>query len=297
MPLLVELHGVSKCANELRGYAGGNKSETAMVETMEKVCLRLWWGLARVLWYVNRVLVVCCIPFEKRRRLTRWRHNAELAEMQGSPDRAIPYYKKVIMKRPGDIGIHGALGRCYLRCFSLNEAACHLAYVLEKEPEHPEACLYTGLVSFYRKDMAQAKQYLNRAVKDFALDRKKRSMALEYLGEIALEEGSYGEAIHLLEQANEVYPAMIKSERRWVLLAEAHHLKGEERQAIEYLKTAVEQNPCSAQVWNDLGVLLWGHGKSDQARQCFRTALQIDPEYPDAKNNLLAVSDTRHYAT
>ena len=267
-----------------------------MVETMEKVCIRLWWCVARVMLYAHRALWAVLAPFERIQRRAQWQHAAELFEMQGSPDKAISYYQKVLLKRPKDIKIYLALGRCYLRCFNLKEAARHVARVLEKESDHQEATFYTGVISFYQKDKAQAKAYLEQVVRRQMLDHKKHSMALEYLGEIALEEGAYGEAIERLEKAFMVHPVMGKSERRWVLMAEAHHMRGEDAKAIEYLRKAIEQNPSSAHAWNDLGVLLWGHGKRDRAVQCFETALRIEPQYMDAKNNLVAVKDARHYA-
>ncbi|MBI9074308.1 MAG: tetratricopeptide repeat protein [Desulfatibacillum sp.] len=54
---------------------------------------------------------------------------------------------------------------------------------------------------------------------------------------------------------------------------------------MEY-KMAIQSNPRLVQAYNNLGLVLKGQGLDWQARACFEKSLEIDPGFPDAKNNL-----------
>jgi Tfp pilus assembly protein PilF len=56
----------------------------------------------------------------------------------------------------------------------------------------------------------------------------------------------------------------------------------------EYEKIFLLQ-PANAVACNDFGVVLYRLGKLDDAIAQFRQAVQINPDYTDAKNNLNAV--------
>jgi tetratricopeptide (TPR) repeat protein len=241
---------------------------------------------------MNR-LAVWIIPFlEWRRRLQRHRRAGEVYEFAGDSERAISCYQEVLNRKPRDLESRLALGRCYLRLLSFHQADLHIAAVLKAEKNHAEGNLYAGILRFYRNDLDTAKMHLERVVVGRTTDAKKISMAQEYLGEIALQQGNYENAIEYLEQAVVLCPATVKTERRWVLLAEAYHAIGDGQQAIISLRTALTHNPESDRAWNDLGVLLWSHGKKREARICLETAVHLNPDYQDAKRNLLAVSQT-----
>lgn len=49
--------------------------------------------------------------------------------------------------------------------------------------------------------------------------------------------------------------------------------------SMELARRATELKGTSAIVWQQRGVLAARHGKLDEARECFRTATEIEPEW------------------
>lgn len=64
---------------------------------------------------------------------------------------------------------------------------------------------------------------------------------------------------------------------------------GNPLEAIRLLRAAIEIRPEEAQHYNDLGVILWQTGRIGLARQCFQQALQCNPEYTEARDNLASL--------
>ncbi|MFC5865474.1 tetratricopeptide repeat protein [Acidicapsa dinghuensis] len=65
--------------------------------------------------------------------------------------------------------------------------------------------------------------------------------------------------------------------------------RGEADAAVELLCKAVEADPTSAVVANDLGSVLAQMGRMEEAIAAFRRAIELAPEYPEAHNNLANV--------
>lgn len=57
--------------------------------------------------------------------------------------------------------------------------------------------------------------------------------------------------------------------------------------AIEKFKQALKSNPCSALLFFYLGLAYEGGGHLDEAKEMYRKALLINPEYEEAKKRLL----------
>jgi protein O-GlcNAc transferase len=62
--------------------------------------------------------------------------------------------------------------------------------------------------------------------------------------------------------------------------------RGELEAAVDLLRRAIEANPVSAVVANDLGSLLAQMGRITEAIPAFRRAIELAPAYPEAHNNL-----------
>ena len=60
-------------------------------------------------------------------------------------------------------------------------------------------------------------------------------------------------------------------------------------QAENCFRAYLELQPDDAQAWNNRGVTLHQIGRSDDARACFQRALQIDPNDQDAQFNLQSI--------
>ncbi len=72
----------------------------------------------------------------------------------------------------------------------------------------------------------------------------------------------------------------------WVNLATAQARKGQLDEAIECLKKAIELDPNLAVAHSELGLVLRIKGQLDEASACFRKAIELDPNLAEAHANL-----------
>lgn len=75
-----------------------------------------------------------------------------------------------------------------------------------------------------------------------------------------------------------------------IILLQQQHLE----EAIKHLTRATTAMPRDAGMLTHLGTALSYAGKLDAASDCFKAALEIDPEFVDAHNNLAALSMRRN---
>ena len=58
---------------------------------------------------------------------------------------------------------------------------------------------------------------------------------------------------------------------------------GDDQKAFEELKISINLNPRSARAYTNLGLIYYRLKELDQAEDCWRKALEIDPNFPEAK--------------
>jgi tetratricopeptide (TPR) repeat protein len=63
--------------------------------------------------------------------------------------------------------------------------------------------------------------------------------------------------------------------------------RGDHREAARLLKEAVAACPILEQNLNDLGAVLWTLGERDTAFECFTRAVKLNPDYAQARANLV----------
>lgn len=113
-------------------------------------------------------------------------------------------------------------------------------------------------------------------VPDRARWHYERGLAYIRLGEISQGIAECDEALRTRERYGAEpgnHPAM---------LAPANVME----EATDYYQEAVESQPDSAVLHNNLGVFLFGRGWAREAIAHFRRALELNPDYPAAKSNL-----------
>ena len=62
--------------------------------------------------------------------------------------------------------------------------------------------------------------------------------------------------------------------------------RGESAEALACYQRALQLNPDFAEAHNNLGTALQDQGKIAEALACYRRALQLKPDYAEAHNNL-----------
>jgi predicted O-linked N-acetylglucosamine transferase (SPINDLY family)/ADP-heptose:LPS heptosyltransferase len=75
----------------------------------------------------------------------------------------------------------------------------------------------------------------------------------------------------------------------WFLLGRVRHALGDNDAAIDFLRKAAELDPAMVPAHNDLGILLQGRGKLEEAEACYGRAIELAPHFAEAMSNLGAV--------
>jgi Flp pilus assembly protein TadD len=247
-------------------------------------------------------------------------------QRQGRLEEAAARYAAAIALRPGRASAHNNLGTVRQAEGRLEEAAGHYAEAVRLEPRYGEAHRNLGLVlqGLNRNDEALA--HLQEAVRlepgsavahdalGTALLRQRRGdeSVAEYRAAIVADAG-YAEAhnnlgfalesLGRLDAAIVAYRAALRLGpqaslprdnlgRALYSRANQFHTQNRLEEAVaQYLEAlAFVSAPRAAEVHNDLGVALAGLGRLPEAREHFRVALRIRPDFPDARANLSRAS-------
>ena len=93
----------------------------------------------------------------------------------------------------------------------------------------------------------------------------------------------YDDAIHLLEELLKTEP---RSADLLIRLAETQRRKGDINVAIDTFRRASQASPTDTRPLLQLGLLMDGTGRRDQAKPIYEQILKIQPDHPIALNNL-----------
>ncbi|MGD0276323.1 MAG: tetratricopeptide repeat protein, partial [Syntrophales bacterium] len=107
-------------------------------------------------------------------------------------------------------------------------------------------------------------------------------MAHWYLGTYQKSIGQPAEAIANFEEALKIDPVF----NIYHELSKMLWQQGRFNEAISYLTTCSNLDPENAQTYNDMGIILMSMNRKEQAILYFNKAIQIDPNYNVAINNL-----------
>jgi superkiller protein 3 len=260
---------------------------TAYITKKEFIIIKLHKLLARVFYCLDCVcswIKNFLLLFSKKARAKRLFKTGEFFEAQEEIDKAVEYFEKALDKYPGLWNIHLNLCRCYLRRLSFDKAQEHGRKFIQKDPEDAEGNLYMGVSLYYKNKVEEALVYLKKAETLFDMREKKRSSALEYIGECYMKLERYEEAIQYLEDSVAINPYG-SGEKKFVSLGEAYYFLDKKEEALNAFKKALSLNPDNYEVWNNIGVLLWSAGNIEKAYQCVQKALEVKPDYVEAKAN------------
>ena len=108
------------------------------------------------------------------------------------------------------------------------------------------------------------------------------------------EEGA--EAIRAAAAVREIPVPTASDEARGIFTEAQHALDmGRTQEAIDHLSVALEIDPQYAEAHNNLGMALAQQGRLDEAIEHFSQALRINPEYENARRNLQEVLEKRKH--
>ncbi len=142
--------------------------------------------------------------------------------------------------------------------------------------------------------VAEAQRYFNAKQYDKAEEKyldilrqdESNVATLANLGAIQLEQGHLDEAEKHIKQALAAEPDDVYS---LALLGQLRLRQEKYDEALDLLSRAAKLNPQNAEIQNYLGVALSHKGMRRSAETAFRKAIQLEPHYGSAHNNLAVI--------
>jgi len=193
------------------------------------------------------------------------------------------------------------------------KARQELDTVLAISPNNPDARYQAGYLAWTQKDYKRAEQVFD----DLYKANPKDSRGMIGLVETMASQNHIGDAIKLLQdsiarqperrdlqlalanlyvrdqrfdEAVKLLQALLKAEPKsadlLLRLAETERRKGDVNTAIETFRLASQAAPADTRPLLQLGLLMDGTGRRDQAKPIYEQILKIQPDHPIALNNL-----------
>ncbi len=209
---------------------------------------------------------------------------AEALYNQGRADEALDELKRAIELNPdnpdalfllgfvyGDMGRHEEASAASKRAVELNPTLSRAQANLSLDQYNPQK---------YEEMLPERHQRRSQRMMQVA---EGEQLAHYNLGHAFRQKGYFAEA------QREYRIALERGETRSLVLqamAEVHLLRKDPAAAIELYDTLLAERPESPKLWNERGVALHQDGRYEEAAASYRRALDADPRYAIAHNNL-----------
>jgi predicted TPR repeat methyltransferase len=163
---------------------------------------------------------------------------------------------------------------------AIDEALAACLQILQREPDHADACHLAGILFFQLGQAESAIDWLRRAI---ALDPA-RALFQSNLGNVLRLQGRIEDALAAYRRSVEADPRF--AEGHFNLAAFLEEL-GNQDEALAGYRRALHANPAFVEAHNNLGSLLARKGLLHQAVFHHCQALRLSPEAPGLESNLL----------
>ncbi len=149
-------------------------------------------------------------------------------------------------------------------------------------PDHPDALNFYGMTLLQLGQPAAALEYLGRAVH---LQRNNPAIAGN-LAQVYFTLKRYDEAHATFQKASRLDPRQVQFK---LGVANSLALAGKLGDAEILLRKLTERYAQNALAWFNLGNVLRDQSRGEEALACYRRALELDPQFVDARSNLADV--------
>ena len=130
--------------------------------------------------------------------------------------------------------------------------------------------------------------------RDCATKNPQSARAMNNLGAALLADGYNEEAMRVLDEIDKEMCEMSKKPDEIDLLCAdifynlgcAYLINNRFEQAIVNFEQSVVSNPGFHQAYNNMGIAYKGIGDAETAEECFKKALEIKPDFEDARENI-----------
>ncbi len=214
-------------------------------------------------------------------------------------------YLDIIQKSPKVKRNYNNLGSYYYETNQLNKAETYYQKSLEIDPQYTIAYISLGEIALKKSNYQQAIKLFNTALK---IATKDKDIAIIYnnIGITYLKKKDYLTAIEYLTKAKTQTQNNPIDNREKIVssintnLSEAYYQMALdlidhklEQEAISIFEKSISYNPKNPIIYANYAVIMAMQGKYDQAQKLFEKALEIDPNYQFAKDNLVKLQQIK----
>jgi protein O-mannosyl-transferase len=199
---------------------------------------------------------------------------------------ALQHCAEALEHDPNLAEAHNTLGTIYLKQQRFADAKQRFQRAIELRPNYSQAYANAALTSAGEGDFTTAAALLEigRANDGDGFFTGPTSLEIYVkIGNEAMRQKQYPAAIGLFQNALVLQPKAPDVERN---LALAHHLSGNSAEGIRVLETALKGGTATPEMHNSLGLIYGETGRRQEAVQQFQRALQLNPNFEPARNNL-----------
>jgi tetratricopeptide (TPR) repeat protein len=238
---------------------------------------------------------------------------ARIYMAKNEPQKALQAADDILNLDRNNMQAHLTRSAALLTIGDKDKAHQELEFIARAYPQNVEARFQTGFLAWQEKDFKKAEQVFGDLYKSNPNDAR----GLAGLTEALAGEGRMGDAIKDAEKASDAAPnrrdlrmfvakLYVRSERydqaitiyKGLLdkdpksanllfqLAETERRKGDLNASMEAFRRCSQEAPNDTVCLQQLGMLLEGTGKGDQAKPIWEQILKIQPDAPVALNNL-----------
>ncbi|MHC4474101.1 MAG: tetratricopeptide repeat protein [Planctomycetota bacterium] len=208
------------------------------------------------------------------RKTKRKKQNVKLRRHRSSK-------KAVALPRKVSAGIDNALDAAfrYHQDGQLGKAERIYKEILAKDPSHPDALHFLGLVTAQtgRKDLGE--NLMRKAIQVLPHN----AVYYHNLATLIKDQEKWDEAIVLYQKAVALQPDYSDA---WRNLGLTLYSQNRVDDAIASYRKVTEINPTDAEAFLELGNLFEERGDLNEAISCFRQTIQLQPDFIAAHNNM-----------
>jgi len=261
---------------------------------------------------------------------TLWRHTVDVTSRnyiaqnnlagtlleRGQLNDAIANYREALEIKPDVAQVQSNLGNALLREGNVEEAIVHLQKALQIDPAYAEAYNHMGSALMKKGQAGEAIAHYQKAVQlntsyadaynnlgvaflrsgqvDQAIADYKKAVAInpesaemQYnLGNALAHQGNWADAIACYQAAFSTERDSVKAAKIRNNLAAALEKLGKSDEALEQFRQAVQLNGNYPEAHCNLGRMLAQRGRRDEAVAHLREALRLKPGYEEARKQL-----------
>jgi len=188
-------------------------------------------------------------------------------------------FQQTLRLRPQLAEVHNDLGVALAKQGKPDEAIASLRQAVRLRPDYPEAHNNLGIVLGGRGQLAEAITHYQQALRgkpDYAEAHNNIGLAL-------MQQGHRGEAITHYQQALRLRPGYTEAQEN---LRQAQRQQGSSSPPAAPARPPARSLTEEAVAANRQAIDLAMQGQLDEAVVSFERALRLNPDYPDAHNNL-----------